>query len=252
MGLSINLNADIGEGMGADEALLELVGAVSIACGAHAGDPPTMRRLVALAAARGVGIGAHPGFADREGFGRREIVMEPAAIEALVARQIEDMRDVCAAAGARLGHVKAHGALYNMAARDGIASEALCRAICSIDPDLVVIAPADSAMERAARGLGLAVAREAFPDRGYAADGSLLPRGRAGAVIADPKVVAARAVRMVREGTIECAAGAPVPIAAETHCIHGDRPDALAVARAVRDGLEAAGIALGPLVGARR
>lgn len=252
MGLSINLNADIGEGMGTDEALVEVVGAVSIACGAHAGDPATMRRLAALAAARGVGIGAHPGFEDREGFGRREIVMDPGALETLVVRQIAGMREAAAAAGARLGHVKAHGALYNMAARDGVHAEAVCRAIRTVDPRLVVVGPAGSAMERAARDLGLAVAREAFPDRGYAADGRLLSRDEAGAVIADPETVAARAVRMVREGVVACATGETVPIVAETLCIHGDRPDAPTVARAVRDALAAAGVTTGSLAGSRR
>lgn len=247
MGPRINLNADIGEGMGDDDALLGIVGSANIACGAHAGDEVTMRRLAGAASALGVEIGAHPGFADRAGFGRREIVMRAADVEALVASQIVAMRDAAAMVGARLTHVKAHGALYNIAARDADCAEAIGRAVRSVDTALIQIVQAGSDMERAAERLGLRAAREAFPDRGYLDDGRLAPRGTPGAEIGDAATAAERACRMVLGGEVTSVDGQRIAIRPETLCIHGDRADALAVARAIRAALMAAGVALVPL-----
>lgn len=252
MSRMINLNADIGEECGGeecgdDDALLDIVRTASIACGAHAGGHATMDRLARAAAAKGVSIGAHPSFEDRGHFGRREMALPPEEIVSLVAYQVGAMAGIAAGAGTRITHVKAHGALYNMAARDRVTADAVAQAVAAIDPALILIAPAGSEMERAARRLGLVSAREAFPDRGYGDDGQLLPRGSAGAVFQEPDVVAGRALRMVLEGAVDSPAGRRVPIEADTLCIHGDEPGAAAIARAVRRALEDAGVAIVPL-----
>ena len=244
---TINLNADVGEGIGDDAALLRLVASGSIACGGHAGDSDTMRRTLLAAKASGASAGAHPSFQDRDGFGRRDWPMSELAIEALVGDQIRALLHVASQNGMVLGHVKPHGALYNMAARDLGIALAIGRAIRAINPSLVYVGQSGSAMETAAARLELPFAREAFPDRAYGDDGRLLPRTTAGAVIDDPEEVAARAVLMAREGAIVSAAGSRLALAIDTLCIHGDTPGAIEIARAVRAALGAAGISIVPL-----
>lgn len=243
----INLNADVGEGIGDDAALLSLVASGNIACGGHAGDRETMQRTLLAARASGAGIGAHPGFEDREGFGRRELSMCVTALETLVSRQVGALIEIAARNGLTVDHVKPHGALYNMAARDLSYAMAIGRAIRQLNPGLIFVGQSGSAMQHAAFLLELSFAREAFPDRGYGDDGHLLPRGAAGAVISDPQVVAARAVGMARDGEITTASGGRVRLAVDTLCIHGDAPGALAIARAVRDALLASGVEIVPL-----
>jgi UPF0271 protein len=243
----INLNADIGEGFGLydigdDEAIMELVPTVSIACGMHAGDPTVMHRAVMAAKVRGVSIGAHPGFNDLWGFGRRRIDMASDDLEYLVAYQIGALAALAAYAGLRVSHVKAHGALHNMAAVNADYALAIGRAIRTVDRELIYLVPAGSEMEAAAERLGLPLAREAFIDRMYGDDGRLQSRAVAGAVITDAKVAAERCVRMVETSEVVAASGKRLPIRFDSLCVHGEEPTALAVAGACRRALEAAGV----------
>ena len=252
MPTQINLNADMGEGFGAydignDEAMLKIIRSASIACGLHAGDPLTMHRNVLRAKEEGVSIGAHPGFNDLWGFGRRRIEMKPDQLEYLVAYQIGALQAMAAYVGERVTHVKPHGALNNMAAVDADYAIAIGRAIKAVDREIVYVALAGSEMERAGRTLGLRVAREGFCDRLYDDDGNLTSRSIPGAVIKDPKVAAERVVDMVRNGEIVSRNGKRIACKIDTLCVHGDEPTAVDVARAVRAGLEAAGVAIVPL-----
>jgi UPF0271 protein len=235
----VDLNGDLGEGGPEDEALLSVLTSANIACGFHAGDPRLMQKTVRLALEKGVAIGAHPGLRDPEGFGRRLIPVEPEEAFALTLYQIGALR-----AFGPLRHVKPHGALYTMASRDPALAEAVARAVRAADPALILFGMAGSELVRAGRRAGLAVAEEAFADRGYRADGTLVPRDQPGALVHDPEEAARRAVRMVREGTVVAADGAVVRLRADTICVHGDTPGAAAVARALRARLEAEGIAV--------
>ena len=242
---AIDLNADVGEGCGFDEALIPLVSSVNIACGAHAGDRETMRAAVALAVEHGAAIGAHPGFADRENFGRREVPIAPVAAAALVIGQLRLLAEVAAEAGARIGHVKLHGALYNMAARDEALARAVCEALAAEDgrgEARILVALAGSRMAAAAKGLGLRLAREAFADRRYRADGSLAPRSEAGSVLESPEEAALQALGIARDQRVACAGGARNLVEADTICIHGDRPGGAAMASRIRRELESAGV----------
>jgi len=250
---SIDLNADLGEGFAIyrlphEPELLTLVSSANVACGAHAGDPVVMRETVARAAAAGVVIGAHPGYPDREGFGRRELGATPAEIAAMVIAQIGALAAVCAAAGTRLRYVKPHGALYHRVARDVEAARAMAGAIHAVDPALVLLGLDGSVMLREGEELGLTVAREGFVDRAYRPDGTLLPRGEPGALLTDPARVADRAVRMVREHHVVAVDGTRHLLRPHSLCTHGDGPDAAALVRAVRAGLEQAGIGIAPFV----
>ena len=244
---TIDLNADVGEGIGNDAELLKLVTSGSIACGLHAGDAQTMLRTLLAAKACGAGVGAHPSFDDRDGFGRREMMLTEPEIETLVARQIAALVDIASHVGISIGHVKPHGALYNMAAREPGYATAIARAIHSVDRALVYVGQSGSEMERAAARLGLDFAREAFPDRGYSDDGRLLPRGAVASVITAPSDVAARAVRMAEESIVVSVTGRRLRLDIDTLCIHGDSPGAIEIARAVRGTLQAAGIAIVPM-----
>jgi len=243
---SVDLNADVGESAGGlspiDRELVPLLSSVSIACGVHAGDPVSMQATLAHAATSGVSVGAHPGLADREGYGRRPMDVTPDEIEALVALQVEALAGLAAREGVALGHVKVHGALYSMAARDQPLADAVVRGVTAVDRVLRLFAPAGSALARAGAAAGLRVVREAFADRGYEADGSLTPRGRPGAVVDDPARAAARAVAMVVDGAVDTTTGQLVRVEADTLCIHGDTPRAVAIVRAVRAALESAGV----------
>jgi UPF0271 protein len=227
-------------------ALLEHVTSASIACGFHAGDPRIMRETVALARAAGAGVGAHVGYPDRGGFGRRPMRMSGEEIATDVLYQIGALYAFCREARVPLRHVKAHGALYNQAERDADVARALVEGIVRFGLPLTVVASDKSAMAEAAAERGLPVAFEAFADRAYRADATLQPRGESGSVIDDPQAVAARAVRLAREGRVTAVDGADITVRADTLCIHGDTPGAELLARAVRQALEAAGVGVRP------
>jgi UPF0271 protein len=250
--LRVDLNCDAGEAfgpwpMGDDAALIPLMTSVSIACGAHAGDPLVMRRTIELAAAAGVAIGAHPGYPDLQGFGRRALPMLPYEVEQWLLAQIGALAGVARAVGVPLRHVKPHGALYNTAADDPALAAAIARAVRAFDPTLVLVARAGSAQVAAARAAGLRVAEEAFADRGYDAAGRLLARGTPGALLAEAAQAGERALALLRDGGMRLADGAWLPLRAATLCVHSDTPGAAAIARAVREELLAAGVRLTPL-----
>ena len=248
----INLNADMREDFGAydigdDEAMLKIIRSASVACGFHAGDPIVMRRLVVRAREEGVSVGAHPGFNDLWGFGRRRIHMNAEELEYTIAYQIGALQALAAYAGMTVTHLKPHGALNNMAAEDRELADAIGRAIKVVDPGLIYVALAGSEMQNAGEALGLTTACEGFADRLYEDDGNLTPRRIEGSVIRDPATARARVVEMVRDQAIISRSGKRVPRRLDSICIHGDEPTAVAVGQAVRAGLEAAGIAVVPL-----
>jgi len=243
MGRSIDLNADVGEGCD-DGAVLPYVTSVNIACGGHAGDEATMAATVAAASARGIAVGAHPSYPDREHFGRRELSLAPEAIDACVREQLLALQAIARAAGVTVVHVKPHGALYNVAARDEATAQAVVRAVGSVDRGLRIVGLAGSRLLEAAAHAGLLAAGEAFADRRYTADGALVSRDVGGAVIDDPAAAADQALRIVREEHVATIDGTRVPVRAQTLCIHGDAPRAGEIARAVHVRLRDAGIAI--------
>ena len=239
---SLDFNCDLGEGCGQDAAIVPHISSASIACGAHAGDEATMREAVVLCLAHGVAIGAHPSFVDRGHFGRRELALAPTEIRALVAAQIALLAAICGEAGTRLHHVKPHGALYNLAARDRGVADAIADAVRDADPALLLYGLADSELTAAGEAAGLRVACEAFAERAYEADGRLAPRGTPGAVIEGFDDALAQVRGMLREGAVTALDGTRVPIHADTLCLHGDRADAAVFARGLRAALEADGV----------
>jgi UPF0271 protein len=250
----IDLNCDCGESfgpytLGDDTAVLPHVTSANVACGGHAGDPVIMRQTVRLCRDLGVAVGAHPGYPDLQGFGRRPMPMPPDEIETSVLAQLGALHAIARAEGVTLRHVKAHGALYNVAAITPAVAEAIARAVAAFSRELVFVGLAGSHLVAAGEAAGLRVAREAFADRGYAADGTLLPRGTPGALILDPEENLAHAMRLVAEGYALAPGGARVPVAADTLCLHGDTPGAAARAARLRQGLEEAGIVVRPLGG---
>ncbi|MEO8909145.1 MAG: 5-oxoprolinase subunit PxpA [Gemmatimonadaceae bacterium] len=251
MPLAIDLNADLGEGFGRsrlteDEALLDLVSSANIACGFHAGDATTMRDTVMAARARGVTIGAHPSYPDIPGFGRRELGLSPKEIGFHVAYQLRALRDVCGAEDAKLSYVKPHGALYNRAARDPEVAAVVVQAIRDVEFSLTLLGLAGSEMSRAAERGGIAFASEAFVDRSYKADGTLVPRDEPGAVIHDLTSAVQRAVMLVKGKTITAEDGSELRISAQSLCVHGDNPDAPSMLAALRARLETAGVTIAP------
>lgn len=252
--MRIDLNADVGESfgpwsMGDDATLIPLVTSVNVACGFHAGDPATIAQTVAIAVAAGATIGAHPGYPDLAGFGRRDLAMAPADIEAAIVYQVGAVAAFARAAGTELRHVKAHGALYNRAARDPSTADALVRGIRRVSAELIVVGLAGSVLLDAARSAGSAAAAEAFPDRAYEADGSLRSRTLPGAMVLDDEAAAARAVRMVRDGSVVAGDGSIIEMRPDTLCLHGDAPGAAARAVALRRAFDAAGIEVRALGG---
>jgi 5-oxoprolinase (ATP-hydrolysing) subunit A len=248
---TIDLNADLGEGFGrshlaGDEALLDLVSSANIACGFHAGDVTTMRDTVRAAASRGVAIGAHPSYPDIPDFGRRELGLSPKEIRFHVAYQLRALGEVCRAENAKLSYVKPHGALYNRAAKDSSAAAAIVEAICDVDPSLVLLGLPESEMARAAKHSSLSFAAEAFADRAYKPDGSLVPRKEPGAVIHDVQTSVHRALTLVRSSTITADDGTTVGVVAQSLCVHGDNPDALPMLRELRATLERSGVRIAP------
>ena len=255
--MRIDLNSDLGESfgpwpMGDDAALMASISSANVACGFHAGDPGIMRATVALAKASGVAVGAHPGFPDLVGFGRREIKATLQEVEDFVVYQVAALAGIAASQGVRLQHVKAHGALYNMACRDRALADASARGVAAIDKKLILFGLPNSELIKAGLHAGLPVAAEVFADRAYEADGSLASRQKAGSVIHDPAAVAVRAIRMVRERQVVALDGSVVALDADTICLHGDTPGAADLARAVRAGLEAAGVTVSNLTDTRR
>lgn len=244
--MRVDLNADVGEGrigaLGQDPALMPSITSANVACGFHAGDPGVMRATVALAREHGVAVGAHPGFPDLEGFGRRELQVSPRDVEDFVVYQVGALAAIAAAQGIRLQHVKPHGALFNMAVRDRALADAVARAAAVLDRELILFGLPGSELVTAGERAGLRTAREGFADRAYQPDGTLVPRAEPGAVIHDPEVVVRRALRMVREGTVEAVDGSRVPLVIDTLCVHGDTPGAAELAARIRRALVDAGV----------
>lgn len=237
-----DLNADLGEGSPHEAAVMPFVTSANIACGGHAGDAETMRGSLRLAARHGVAAGAHPGFPDREGFGRRELHFPPGEVTAFVREQIEALKSVAAREGVQLSHVKPHGMLYNMAVRDAALAGAVARAAADSGIPLYFgLAGEASVMLREAAARGLTPVGEAFADRGYAPDGSLWPRGQAGALLPHAEAVA-QGVRLAREGVVTAVTGETVQVSTRTLCLHGDGAEAAELARDLRRALEAAGV----------
>lgn len=244
---AIDLNCDCGESfgpwtLGDDEGILRHVTSANIACGGHAGDPLVMRRTVVICRELGVAVGAHPGYPDLQGFGRRALPLSPPEVEATVLAQLGALYAIARAEGVALRHVKPHGALYNVAAVTPAVAEAIARAVAGFDRGLILVGLAGSQLVAAGEAAGLRVAREAFADRGYSADGTLLPRGTPGALIHEPADNLAQALGIIVDGQVSAPDGAAVPVAADTICLHGDTPGAAARAAQLRAGLEAAGV----------
>lgn len=243
--MKIDLNADLGEGfgpwvMGDDAAMMGLVSSANIACGGHAGDPETMFRALARATETGVAIGAHPGYADRQGFGRRIIPMTPAEVKRMIAAQVGALIGVAQLAGARVAYVKPHGALSNLASADRPLAEAVAQAVGALGLGLLAISGTE--MEAAARAIGLPVWSEVFADRAYLPSGQLVPRSRKDAMIHDPDEAADRLIGFLETGLMPVVGGAPIKLAAQSICIHGDSPGAVAMARRIRERLTDAGV----------
>jgi 5-oxoprolinase (ATP-hydrolysing) subunit A len=242
MKLRIDLNADLGEGAPGERELLELVSSASIACGFHAGDPAMMSASIIMARDAGVAVGAHPSLADRENFGRKELPVTPNEVCALVAYQVGAFQGLARSLGMQPNHVKPHGALYNMAVRDPELAAAIARAVFAIDRSLTLFAPNDSMLAAAAAAAGLRVTHEVFADRNYLPDGTLVHRSRPEALLHDPAAAAQRILRMLRENRVRAVDDSDVVVQAETICIHGDNPEAVAFARELRAKLLAAEI----------
>jgi len=246
---NIDLNCDIGESygawsMGQDAQVMPWITSANIACGFHAGDFSTMQQTVALAKQHAVAIGAHVSLPDLQGFGRREMKVAPNEAYALTLYQIGALHAFAHAAGTRVAHVKPHGALYNMAARDRALADAIARAVHDFDPQLILIGLANSELPRAGQALGLRVAHEAFADRRYESQGSLTPRREPGAVIEDLNSAVAQAMKIVTKGKVDIRTGGMLELRADTICVHGDRPDAASFAQRLHETLESAGISL--------
>lgn len=239
---TVDVNCDLGEGMISDAAVMRYITSANIACGAHAGDEETMRATLVLAAQHGVAAGAHPGYPDRERFGRRRLELTPREIYDAVAEQINALATVAHQTGVRLAHVKPHGALYNDAAADANIARAIGRAVHDSDPDLRLFGLSGSMLLTEAERIGVRVVAEVFADRAYERDGTLTPRGTPGALIEDPATAASRVLHMLTTGLVPCRDGGSVSVRAETVCIHGDGAHAADIARVLRDTLDGAGV----------
>lgn len=245
----IDLNCDLGESFGAytiglDSQVIPFITSANVACGFHAGDPVVMEKTVALCRASQVQVGAHPGFPDLSGFGRRNMTVSPFEAKAYVKYQVGALKAFCDAEGLRLHHVKPHGALYNMAGKDYALARAIAEAVQEIDSRLTLLALSGSQMIQAAKDLGLPFASEVFADRAYQSDGSLVPRSQPGAMIEDEDLAVSRVVRMALEGKVTAIDGKDIEIQADSVCVHGDGPKALAFAQKISEELRAAGVAI--------
>lgn len=244
MKLVVDLNVDLGEGAASERELLGLVSSGSIACGFHAGDPNSMTASILAAREAGVAVGAHPSLADRANFGRTELAVTPNDVFALVAYQVGAFQALAHSLGVQPNHVKPHGALYNMAARDPALAEAVAHAILSVDRSLLLFAPGGSALVQAGAALELRVVREVFADRNYQPDGALVPRSQPDAILRDPARASARVLRMLREKVVRAIDGSDIPVVADTICLHGDNAEAVEFARKLRQELAENGIKL--------
>jgi len=244
MKLSVDLNADLGEGSGHDAELFELISSANIATGFHAGDSDTMHAAISAAMQHGVAVGAHPSFFDRENFGRKELKVPNEEVFDAVAYQLGIFQAIASALGVRPNHVKPHGALYNMAVRDEKLADAIARGIESVDPKLILFAPDNTELARAGETHGVQIAREIFADRNYLNDGWLVPRTRPDALLRDPKEAAERVLRMLREGKVRSVEDRDVDVRGETICVHGDTPGAVEFARELRTQLEREGVGI--------
>lgn len=247
--MRIDLNSDLGESFGSysigkDEDVIKYVTSVNVACGWHAGDPVIMEKTVQMAKANGVAVGAHPGFDDKQGFGRRKIQLPPNEIRVMMKYQIGALMAFLQSEGMKMQHVKPHGALYNMAMVDRDVADAVCKAIHEVDPSIYLLAPAGCEMDHAAQRNGLKIAREVFADRAYQEDGTLVPRSLPGAVLHDPEEILARVLRMVKEGKVTTIDGKDIDICADSICVHGDNEKALRIVETIKGGLEQAGVEL--------
>ncbi len=251
--MKIDLNSDLGEGygpwvMGDDQAMLALVTSANVACGGHAGDPETMFLTLRRAVESGVVVGAHPGYPDREGFGRRAVAMLPAEVGRIVAAQVGSLQGIAALAGAEVRYVKPHGALGNLAAADCAVADAVAAAVAALPGKLAVLAISGTRLESAARSAGLEVFSEIFADRAYLPDGQLVPRSREGAVLHDAEEAAERLIRFIETGRMPVIGGKPIELAAQSVCVHGDTAGALAMARKIRERLGAVGVSVAPFL----
>jgi 5-oxoprolinase (ATP-hydrolysing) subunit A len=238
MNLVVDLNSDLGEGAGHDQEILDLVSSANIACGFHAGDPASIFASIQTALERGVSVGAHPSFPDRENFGRTEMIIPPAEVYSLVAYQIGAFQALVRAAGGRMNHVKPHGALYNMAVRDRSLADVIANAIFALDPKLLLFAPSESELDCAAIELGLQTASEIFADRNYLPNGTLVPRSDSNAFVHDPVEAVERIVRILTEHKVRAVDGTDISVFGTTVCVHGDNPQAVAFVRQLRERLE--------------
>lgn len=250
--IKVDLNSDIGESfgtykLGLDTEVLKHVTSANIACGFHAGDFMVMEKTVDIAVQNNVGIGAHPGFPDLQGFGRRQMKLTPQEVKNLIIYQVGALAAFARAAGKSLQHVKAHGALYNMAAKDPALAEAIAAGVKAAAPDAILLGLAGSEMVQAAKKVGLKGAQEVFADRGYNPDGTLVPRSQPGAMVHDPKIAIPRVIRMVAEGKVTAINGEDIDICADSICVHGDNPEALEFVHNIRTALEDAGVKVVPL-----
>ena len=250
--MKIDLNCDLGESFGAyklglDDQVLPYISSANVACGFHASDPVVMDKTVALAKDAGVAVGAHPGYPDLQGFGRRNMTIPSREVKAMVMYQIGALQAFCTAHGLKLQHVKPHGALYNMAGKDEALAMAVCEAIQAVDDSLILLGLSGSKMLEAADKIGLRSAREVFADRAYEEDGSLVARTKPGAMITDEDEAVERVIRMIREGRVTAVTGKDIPIRADSVCVHGDSPKALAFVQKIRAALTAEQIQIVPL-----
>lgn len=248
----IDLNCDLGESFGAytlglDSQVLPNISSANVACGFHAADPVVMSKTVQLAKAAGVAVGAHPGYPDLQGFGRRNMVIPPNDVKAMVQYQIGALLAFCKANGIAMQHVKPHGALYNMAGKDEALALAICEGIAQVDDSLILLGLSGSKMLSAAKTVGLRAASEVFADRAYEEDGSLVARTKPGAMITDEDEAVRRVVAMVEKGTVTAITGKEIPIQADSVCVHGDSPKALNFVQKIRTAFQTAGIQIAPL-----
>ena len=245
----VDLNCDLGESFGAwkmgmDEAVIPLISSANVACGFHASDPMVMAKTVALAKQSGVAIGAHPGYPDLQGFGRRNMAIPPKEAKAMVQYQVGALQAFCKANGVQMQHVKPHGAMYNMAGKNEALALAICEGIAEVDDKLILMGLSGSCMLSAAQQVGLQSAREVFADRAYNEDGSLVARGKPGAMIEDEDLAVERVIRMIQNGTVTAITGKEIPIRADSVCVHGDGPKALAFVQKIRTALTGEGISI--------
>ncbi len=247
--LKVDLNCDLGESFGAytiglDSAVIPFISSANVACGYHASDPVVMSKTVAMCRENGVAVGAHPGFPDLMGFGRRNMNVSPADAKAYVMYQIGALDAFCKANGMTIQHVKPHGALYNMAGKDYALAKAICEGIYEVNPNYILLGLSGSNLIKAAEDTGLRAAKEVFADRGYMDDGSLVPRTQPGAMVTDEDVMIRRVIGMVKDGTVETVSGKIIPIRADSVCVHGDGEKAVAFVQRIRSELTAAGVTI--------